>query len=164
MGKWERKERSEKNKNAVQQTVRVITEERSWILREIEAFNAFFPCFQRGFQCVQMKKFSGQRAFSSDKEKQLVNRNRRLWIYWFPLISTDDMRYVYEFRIPNNVRYSFFFKLQTAQKDVLIGSKQRQTEPLLRKTEGLSRSRCEGLNNKAELPRVFYLLCKNIRT
>jgi hypothetical protein len=29
MGKWERKERSEKNKNAVQQTVRVITEERS---------------------------------------------------------------------------------------------------------------------------------------
>lgn len=163
MGKYKRKTASTWTEDDMQKAIEAFRQGRSQ-RHAADFFGVPHSCLQRrlqGGQDIPTRTKGGQTIFTKDQEKELVSRILKLSARGFPLDSTDVRKTAYEFADSNKIKHTFSETKKMAGKEWLMGFRERNPNLSLRKAEGLSLARCNGLNRE-DVAEFFSLLRKTL--
>lgn len=159
MGKYTRKTLSSWTEDDMQKAIKAFREGRSQ-RHAADLFGVPHSCLQRRLQSGQDKpsKNKGrQTTFTAEQENELVSRILKLCACGFGLDCNSVRRVAFEFAESNHIKTNFSIENRMAGSDWLAGFRKRNPSIALRKAEGLSFARCNGLN-KDDVVEYFSLL------
>lgn len=144
MGKYQRKTTQKWTEDDMQNAVKAFREGRS-MRHAAELFKVPRTCLRRRLENNTLKNKGGQTIFTAEQENALATRITRLCDIGFGMTREDVMKVAFDFAEGNKIRNNFSKEKRQAGKDWFVGFINRH--PLsLRKPEGLSVARAEGLN------------------
>lgn len=144
MGKYQKKTQQSWSEEDMQNAIKAFRQGRS-LRHAAELFKVPRTCLTRRLQNDNSKKRGGQCVFTYEQEKALAERIVRLCDIGFGMTREDVMKAAFDFAEKNNIKNNFSKTKRIAGKDWFLGFMERH--PLsLRKPQGLSRPRAEGLN------------------